>query len=137
MRRRVFHLDERIYGWWSPEPPIGSLYQVNAIMRVDHQQPRVDHQQATGRTDVQMVVELQNSNSQLLEYHCELRATVNGKDLDHPIIFDGYANANNRTSLIVNMPDVPILAIIHGDRGRRARRCRSLGGHRMAVAGRS
>jgi len=84
-----------------------------------------------------MVVELQNSNSQLLEYHCELRATVNGKDLDHPIIFDGYANANNRTSLIVNMPDVPISAIIHGDRGRRARRCRSLGGHRMAVAGRS
>ncbi len=54
-----------------------------------------------------MVVDLQNSNSDLLGFHCELRATVNGKDLDSPIIFDGYANANHKTSLIVEMSDIP------------------------------
>jgi hypothetical protein len=47
-----------------------------------------------------MAVDLQNSNSALVGFHCELRATVNGKDLDSPAIFDGYVSANQKTSLI-------------------------------------
>ena len=96
----IFHVDDRLSRWLSPRPAMGSLYQANAIMKVDRYQKN-------NRTDVEMVVELQNSNSDLLGFHCELRATVNGKDLDSPIISDGYANANQKTSLIVNMADVP------------------------------
>src|ERR1051325_5525209 len=54
-----------------------------------------------------MVVKLYNANDELLAFHCELRATANGKDLERPIVFDGYVNSKTDTSLIVEMDNVP------------------------------
>ena len=96
----IFHIDDRLTRWLSPRPMLGSLYQVNAVMKVNRDQNN-------NRTDAEMIADLQNSNDELLGYHCELRATVNSKDLDRPIIFDGYVNAKHKTSLIVEMDDVP------------------------------
>jgi hypothetical protein len=90
-------LDEKVYNLWSPRPALGSLYRNGEALLV------VTHSQADNRT-----VPLQNGNDTLLAFRCELRATVNGKDLDAPVSFDGYVNANTATSLILDMPDIPL-----------------------------
>lgn len=79
-------------------PPLGSLHQVNSIVAFN----RFDE-----RTDIEIVVQLNNRNDELLKTRGELQATVNGKDLDQPIVFDGYANAQSTTDLIVRMRDIP------------------------------
>ena len=93
--------DEKIYNLISPQPVLGSLHAVgDAVLKVNRDHPN-------NKTDVMMVVKLKNSNDRIVATHTELRATVNGKDLDAPIIVNGYVSANSETSLIVKMDDVP------------------------------
>lgn len=69
---------------------------------------KVEIDRLANKNDAEMAVDLQNANSELLGFDCELRATFNGKDLDMPIVFSGYVNANSTTKLIVRIKDVPI-----------------------------
>jgi hypothetical protein len=100
----VFHIDDRLSRWLAPSPALGSVYQVGAILKVDRHQK-------DNKTDVEMVIELESSNSELIGFHCELRSTVNGKDLDNPSFFDGYIPAKQKTSLILDMADIPTTVI--------------------------
>jgi hypothetical protein len=96
----IFHIDERLYGLLSPRPELGSLHQANAILHIQRHQK-------DNRTDVEMVIDLKNTNNALIAFRSELRATVNGKDLDKPAAFNGFVNANFDTSLILRMEDIP------------------------------
>jgi len=103
----VFRFDERLSNWMSPRPALGSLY------KVDQPVLKFEMNRTTGKNDAEMAVKLQNGNPELLEFRCELRATVNGKDLDQPLIFNGYVNAGTSTTLITRVRDVP--AKVTGD----------------------
>jgi len=103
----VFRFDERLSNWMSPRPALGSLY------KVDQPVLKFEMNRTTGKNDAEMAVKLQNGNPELLEFRCELRATVNGKDLDQPLIFNGYVNAGTSTTLITRVRDVP--AEVTGD----------------------
>ncbi|MEH2574423.1 hypothetical protein [Bradyrhizobium sp. AZCC 1708] len=99
----TFRVDDRIRDLWSARPPIGSLQVVgNPTMKVEVQGPLPTIRK------VELAVELKNTNPMLLKIDAILRATVNGKDLDQPIVFSGYVGAHSTTHFIVQMTDVPL-----------------------------
>lgn len=97
----VFRIDEQLSNWMSPRPALGSLY------KVDQPILKFEMNRTTGKNDAEMAVKLQNGNPNLVEFKCELRATVNEKDLDQPIVFNGFVNAGTSTALIARVRDVP------------------------------
>jgi hypothetical protein len=98
----IFHVDERLTDFLSPRPALGSLpIGGEPILRVNRDQ-------AQNRTDVEMSIPLHNDNNDLIAFRCELRGTVNEKNLDAPIIFNGVVARGRSNSLILRLTDIPL-----------------------------
>ena len=100
----VFDPWTRILDAISPRPDIGTFVLVpDATFHLT-----VDR--ASGKTSAELHVDLVNQSDRLIQYTGTLRATVNGKDLDAPIVVNGYAAAKSPPSrLLIRMADVPMI----------------------------
>lgn len=102
----AFGIEEKLLNKLSPRPKLGSLsYKLF--------EPNLSVFHISKRTDAGMVLQLHNSNSDLLSYRARLSGTVNGKefrtDEGLPILeFEGYATANQDATLLLHFFDVPM-----------------------------
>jgi len=103
------NVDDRIRNWWIDPPPIGSFPIAGQLTARTEVGPGV---KAMRR--VELAVPLRNNNVRTLRFDATLRATVNGKDLEKPIIFTGFAAGGEVTQLLVVMSDVPLNEIDSG-----------------------
>jgi hypothetical protein len=100
----IFDPWSRIADFFSPRPQIGSL--ISAPDPVF----KLEVNRSNGTAQAELYVEVINQNDQMILFDAELRATVNGRDLDAPIRTNGYVAAHDKQRLIVRMQDVPVIA---------------------------
>jgi hypothetical protein len=86
----------------TPRPELGSL--------VIAQDPtfKIEVHRSSGKNNAELFVDLANKNDRLVGFRFELRATVNGKDLNAPLKSSGYVPANGKARLHVRIDDVPL-----------------------------
>jgi hypothetical protein len=100
----IFDPWSAISNWLAPQPAIGSLpIGLDPSFRLE-----IDPKRNTASAE--LYADLVNQNDRMVRYDAELRATVNGKDLDAPVRFGGVVAAHASTMLIVRFADVPIVA---------------------------
>jgi hypothetical protein len=96
-------MDDRIRNWRDDRPALASLpVDGDTIMRMDLFPARG----LAGSVD--LVVTLRNTNAKLIKYDADLRATVNEKDLDQPVVFSSFVTAGDKVNLIATVRDVPL-----------------------------
>ncbi|MDA9414083.1 hypothetical protein XH81_04285 [Bradyrhizobium sp. CCBAU 25360] len=111
----------------APRPPIGSLPVAGDPTL------KFEVNRTTGKVSAELFVDLVNNSDDLVFAEFALRATVNGKDLDAPILGQGHAAPGEKMRLFVRFDEVPmredLLAVMEYDlkylfkvRGRRQRR---------------
>jgi hypothetical protein len=98
----TFKIDERLSNILSPRPEIGSL----PIM--GDPTLNIEVNRTTGKNNAELFVDLINNSHHLLSTRFELKATVNGKDLDRPITGEGFVHPNQKTRLFARINDVPM-----------------------------
>jgi hypothetical protein len=98
----IFRVDERLSNLLSPRPEIGSL-PITGDPTLN-----IEVNRTTGRNNAELFVDLINKSDRLISTRFELRATVNGKDLDQPITGEGVVHMNQKTRLFVRVDDVPM-----------------------------
>lgn len=106
----TLNVDARIRNWWIAAPPIGSLRPaLQPTMKVEITGKLGGDPNNRRVRQVELSVPLRNATGRLLKFDADLRATVNGKDLDKPAAFSGYVGANEITHLLVTVRDVPMM----------------------------
>lgn len=98
----VFNFDERLSNIRSPRPEIGSLPIAGDPTF------KIDVNRTTGKTNAELFVDLINKSDRLIEARYELKATINGKDLEHPITGQAPVSPNQKTRLFVRIDDIPM-----------------------------
>lgn len=98
----IFNVDERLSDVLAPGPPMG------ALVVAGDPTFKIEVNRATGKNIAELFVDLINKSDHLLNTRFQLRATVNGRDLDRPIRGEGFASANQKTRLFVRIDDVPM-----------------------------
>ena len=98
----MFNVDERLSNTLSPRPAIGSLSITGDPTF------KIEVNRTTGKNTAELFVDLINKSDRLITTQFELRATVNGKDLDRPFTGEGFAPPNQKTRLFVRIDDVPM-----------------------------
>lgn len=86
----------------APRPKLGSL------MIAQDPTFKLEVNRSTGKNNAELFVDLANKNDGLVGFRFELRATVNGRDLNEPVKSSGYVAANGKTRLHVRIDDVPL-----------------------------
>lgn len=98
----IFDPGEWLSNIRTPRPELGSLV-------IAHEPTfKIEVNRTTGKNNAELFVDLANKNDHLVGFRFELKATVNGKDLNAPVKSSGYVPANGKTRLLVRIDDVPL-----------------------------